>query len=292
MRVIAPSERSSFVRGGERGDLSAAAWLSDVGLQGRPSAPLRIVADVLRHDGLEVLRIWHTPGRFSRRPDAGEGIRMLIPLDGTLAVLPDDPAEAEVRVGVGGVAFLRRETAFTVVTEARTARIEIELARPLIAAPENAGALDAPADAAARRILVAMTNAVFGARPDPECASFPLLGAALEQLAGALLLTSLPREEGGDAYTAALALISAMSADPALSVHELSTRLEVPKRTLQRMFARHGTTVFGEIRRARLARAQALLAGDDAPADHALADYAGSRRLQRDASYAAGALRG
>lgn len=281
------SERPSFVRRVEHRDLAAAAWLGEVGVRCRPSAPLRIVADVLRHDGLEALRIWHTPGRFTRRPCAGTGIRMLIPLDGAVTVLSDDPAAAEVRVGRGEVAFLRRETAYTLVTQARTARIEIELARPLIAAPERDGALGATADAATRRILVSTTNAVFGARPDPETPAFPLFCATLEQLAGALVLTSLPRDEGEDVFDTARALIAARSADPGLSVHALSVLLRVPKRTLQRVFARHGTTVFGEIRRARLATARALLAGGEAPPEHVLTDYVRSRRLRRDASYAA-----
>ncbi|MWV58721.1 hypothetical protein [Rathayibacter sp. VKM Ac-2754] len=287
MAFIAPGARPPFVRSAARHDQAASTWLGELGVLSRPSAPLRIAADVLRHDGIETLRIRHTPGRFSRRPGAGDGIRMLIPLEGGLSVLPDQPGAREVGIGEGDLAVLRRDTPFTLVSDAPTTRLEIELERPLIGTSIDRGALATTADAATRRILVSTINAVFAARLDARSPALPLVGAALEQLAGAVILASLPRDESEGTYAEALALISATAADPGLSVQALSARTGVPRRTLQRVFARHGTTVFGEIRRARLAAARALLGGEESepPPDDALLDYVRSRRLQRDRAH-------
>lgn len=286
MRGFAGDSRPSVDRGVTRRDLAAVTWLDGAGIDSRPTAPLRVVADTLRTDGVDVLRVWHTAGRFHRTADRTSGVRMVIPLEGALVVQPDDPSALEVRIEPGDVAFLQSAASFTVVTETPSARIEIALDRPLLGLvdADDRGALVTPADAASRGILLSVVNATFTSPLDSDSAAFPLVRAAVEQLAGAVLATSLPRETGQDVYTRALALISSMSADSRLSVQEICDRLGVPKRTLQRVFAKNGTTVFDEIRSARLATARTLLGGSETlPApEHALSDYVRSQRLRRD----------
>lgn len=266
--------------------MAALAWFDEAGFDARPAGALRVVADTLRSDGVDVLRIWHTAGRFHRAARATAGVRLIVPLEGALVVQPDDPSALEVVIGPGDVAFLRCSSSFTVVTDTPSARIEIALDRPLLGLvdPDDRGALVTPADPASRGILLSVINATFASPLDGGSAAFPLVRAAVEQLAGAVLATSLPREQGRDVYTRALALISSMSADSRLSVQEICDRLGVPKRTLQRTFAKNGTTVFDEIRSARLATARTLLAGSESPPapEHALSDYVRSQRLRRD----------
>ena len=278
--------RPTVDRGVTRRDLAAAAWLEDAGLDVRASGPLRVVADTLGSEGVDVLRIWHTAGRFHRPAGPSSGVRLIVPLEGVLVVQPDDPSALEVRLGPGDVAFLATASAFTLATDSPTARIEIALERPLLglADPDDRGALVTAADPSGRGILLSVVNATFTSALDSDSAAFPLVRAAIEQLAGAVLATSMPREASEDVYTRALALITAMSADPRLSVQEVCDRLGVPKRTLQRAFAKNSTTVFDEIRSARLATARTLLAGSESPPapGHALSDYVRSQRLRRD----------
>ncbi|WP_228493464.1 MULTISPECIES: helix-turn-helix domain-containing protein [unclassified Rathayibacter] len=282
---IADSSRPIVDRGVSRRDAAAATWLATSGLDARPAGAFRIVADTLSSDGVDVLRIWHTPARLHRDARCG-GIRLLIPLEGTLTVQPDDPSAVEVQVSPGEIAFLRGDSAFTLVTDTPSARTEIALERPLLGLLEadDGGAVVTGADAASRGILLSTVNATFSSPLDADSAAFPLVRAAVEQLAGAVLATSLPRDTAEDVYTRALALIAAMSADSRLSVQEICERLGVPKRTLQRTFAKNGTTVFDEIRRARLTTARALLGGSEVPParEHALSGYVRSQRLQRD----------
>ena len=281
-----PIERTSIERGVTRRDQDARIWLGRMGLEARPSGPLRVVADVLRSGSFDVVRLWHTPGRLHRAAPAGSGVRLLIPLEGEIVVQPDDPSALEVLVRVGCIAFLRRSHSFTIVTDAPSARIEIALESPLLGLLDwdDTGALVTEADGAGRGILLSTVNATFGSALDAESPAFPLVRAAVEQLTGAVLATSLPRERTETVHTRALALIAAMSTDAGLSVHEVSERLGVPKRTLQRVFAANGTTVFNEIRRARLATARAVLGDLSTPPahGHALSGYLRSQRLQRD----------
>lgn len=273
-------------RGVSRREAGAAAWLAGVGVDARPSGAFRVVADAFRGDDFEVIRLWHTAARLRRSGRPGAGLRLLVPLEGVLVVQPDDPADDEVTLGPGDVAFLRCSGGATIVTDAPSARLEIMLGRPLLglAGAQETGPLVTPADAASRGILLSTVNAFFGASLDADSAAFPLVRSAVEQLANALLAASLPRESNETVFTRAIALIAGMAADPRLSVHEICLRLGVPKRTLQRVFATNGTTVFNEIRRARLTTARALLGSTDTPPapDHALSGYVRSQRLQRD----------
>ncbi|SMH48555.1 AraC-type DNA-binding protein [Rathayibacter oskolensis] len=284
--IIAAGVRPTIERGVSRRDAAAGAWLAGSGVDVRPSGPFRVVADQLRGDDFEATRLWHSAARLRRSPRSGPGIRLLIPLEGGLVVQPDDPSAPEVTLGPGEIAFLRCAAGFTLVTDGPSARIEIMLGRPLLGlGGSNApGALVTAADTATRGILLSTVNATFGSTLDADSAAFPLVRAAVEQLASAVLATSLPGETSETVFTRALALIAAMSADPRLSVQELCERLGVPKRTLQRVFAKNGTTVFDEIRRARLTTARALLGGRDIPPapEHALSGYVRSQRLQRD----------
>ncbi|QOD10386.1 hypothetical protein [Rathayibacter toxicus] len=283
---IAESSRPTIDRGISRRDNAASAWLAESGLNARPSGAFRIVADTLGSDGVEVLRIWHTPARLHRPTQPNAGIRLLIPLEGMLVVQPDDPAALEIQLGPGEIAFLHGDCGFTLVTDTPSARTEIALERPLLRVldTDQAGAVVSTADVASRSILLSAINATFTSALDADSAAFPLIRSAVEQLTGAVLATSLPQESAEDVYTRALALITAMSTDSRLSVQEICERLNVPKRTLQRTFARNGTTVFGEIRRARLTTARALLGGSETPParEHALSSYVRSQRLQRD----------
>ncbi|WP_156465870.1 MULTISPECIES: hypothetical protein [unclassified Rathayibacter] len=276
----------SIERGVSRRDTAAAAWLAGVGLETRPSGAFRVVADAFRGDDFEVIRLWHTPGRLRRPARPGAGLRLLIPLEGALVVQPDEPSDDEVTLGPGEVAFLRCSEGATVVTDGPSARLEIMLGRPLLGftGSQATGALVTRADPASRSVLLSTVNAFFGASLDSDSAAFPLVRSAVEQLANAVLTTSLPHESSETVFTRALALIAGMSADPRLSVHEICLRLGVPKRTLQRVFATNGTTVFNEIRRARLTTARALLGSTDVPPapGHALSGYVRSQRLQRD----------
>ncbi|PPF26803.1 hypothetical protein C5C18_01870 [Rathayibacter tritici] len=283
---IVEGSRPIVDRGVSRRDAAAAAWLAGSGVDVRAVGSFRIVADTVCSDGVEVLRIWHSPGRLHRTARVGAGIRLIIPLEGVLVIQPDDPAALEVQLGPGDIAFLRCDTSFTIVTDTPSARTEIALDRPLLGLVDSAdgGAVVTEADAASRGILLSTVNSTFASALDADSPAFPLVRAAIEQLAGAILATSLPRESSEDVYTRALALIAAMSTDSRLSVQEICERLGVPKRTLQRTFARNGTTVFDEIRRARLTTARALLGGSDAPPspEHALSSYVRSQRLRRD----------
>lgn len=283
---IAEGSRPTVDRGVSRRDTAASAWLAESGVDARAVGAFRIVADTLRSDGVEVLRIWHTPGRLHRTARPGAGVRLLIPLEGVLVIQPDDPAALEVQLGPGDIAFLQCDSSFTLVTDTPSARAEIALDRPLLGLVDSTdrGAVVTEADAASRGILLSTINSAFGSALDADSPAFPLVRAAIEQLAGAVLATSLPRESSEDVYTRALALIAAMSADSRLSVQEICERLGVPKRTLQRTFARNGTTVFDEIRRARLTTARALLGGSEVPPapEHALSSYVRSQRLRRD----------
>ncbi|QHC68202.1 hypothetical protein GSU68_17580 [Rathayibacter sp. VKM Ac-2759] len=273
-------------RGVSRRDAAAAAWLAGAGMDTRPAGAFRVVADAFRGDDFEVIRLWHSAARLRRGGRPGQGVRVMIPLEGALVVQPDDPADDEVTLGPGAVAFLRCSEGATVVTDGPTARLEVMLGRPLLGVigSQETGTLVTPADPASRAILLSTVNAFFGASLDADSAAFPLVRSAVEQLANAVLATSLPRESSETVFTRALAMIAGMSADPRLSVHEICLRLGVPKRTLQRVFATNGTTVFNEIRRARLTTARTLLGSTDTPPapDHALSGYVRSQRLQRD----------
>ncbi|PPH49488.1 hypothetical protein C5C49_16590 [Rathayibacter sp. AY1E2] len=286
VRGIAEGSRPIVDRGVSRRDTAAAAWLAQSGVDVRANGAFRIVADTLCSDGVDVLRIWHSPARLHRTSAIGPGVRLIIPLEGAIVIQPDDPAALEVRVAPGDIAFLHCDSPFTIVTDTPSARTEIALDRPLLGLVDSAdrGAVVTEADAASRGILLSTVNATFGSTLDADSPAFPLVRAAVEQLAGAVLATSLPRESSEDVYTRALALIAAMSTDPRLSVQEICERLGVPKRTLQRTFARNGTTVFDEIRRARLTTARALLSGSDSPPspEHVLSSYVRSQRLRRD----------
>ena len=284
--TISAFDRTSIERGVTRRDDEARSWFRRIGLEAKPSGPLRVVADVLRSGSFDVVRLWHTAARLHRSAPVGSGIRLLIPLEGEIVVQPDDPSALEVRVSVGCIAYLRRSHSYTLVTDSPGARIEIALESPLLGLLdwEDSGALVTEADPAGRGILLSTVNATFGSSLDADSPAFPLVRAAVEQLTGAVLATSLPRERTETVHTRALALIAAMSADANLSVQEVSERLGVPKRTLQRVFAANGTTVFNEIRRARLATARAVLGDLSAPPvpGHALSGYLRSQRLQRD----------
>lgn len=278
--------RPRIDRGVSRRDTAATAWFAEAGIDSRPSGPFRVVADTFRGDGFEATRIWHSPGRLHRPSQPGTGLRLLIPLEGTVVVQPDDPSALEVQIAPGDVAFLRCAHGYTLVTSGPTARIEILLGRPLLGliGSSEVGAVVTTADPASRGILLSAVNATFGSPLDVESAAFPLVRAAIEQLAGAVLAASVPRENGGSIYARASALIGAMAADPRLSVQEICERTGVPKRTLQRVFAKNGTTVFAEIRRARLATARTLLGSVESPPppEHALSAYMRSQRLRRD----------
>lgn len=286
MTHMAGDRRASIDRGVSLRDGDAAAWLAEGGVTARFTGPFRMVADALRSDGVEVLRAWHTPARLHRSARTGAGVRLLIPLEGSVVVQPDDPAAVEVELNPGDVGLLRCSTPFTLVTEAPSARIEIALDRPLLGLvdQDERGAVVTSADTASRGILLSTVNSTFASPLDADSAAFPLVRAAVEQLAGAMIATALPHESSQDVFARALALIASMAVDPRLSVQEICDPLVVPKRTLQRIFAKNGTTVFDEIRRARLATARTLLAGSEAPPapEHALSDYVRSQRLRRD----------
>ncbi|WKK72681.1 hypothetical protein Q0F99_07050 [Rathayibacter oskolensis] len=117
-------------RGVSRRDAAAAAWLAGAGMDTRPAGAFRVVADAFRGDDFEVIRLWHSAARLRRGGRPGQGVRVMIPLEGALVVQPDDPADDEVTLGPGAVAFLRCSEGATVVTDGPTARLEVMLGRP------------------------------------------------------------------------------------------------------------------------------------------------------------------
>lgn len=88
----------------------------------------------------------------------------------------------------------------------------------------------------------------------------------LQEMVLSLLIDSasahhLPRPS--ETFALAMAIIAAQYADPALSAHNMAAELKMSLRQLERVFRERGTTLTGEVRRARLEQAVTLLRDTD-----------------------------
>lgn len=87
------------------------------------------------------------------------------------------------------------------------------------------------------------------------------------------------------AFTRAMAVVKTEFADPAISTQSVAAHARVSPRQLERVFRAHGTTIMGEVRRARLAHASGLL-GDERFAQHPIGRIARASGFSNGSSLA------
>lgn len=235
-------------------------WFTRRGQQAEGPTPFRVFADSATGSGLTLTRIWHSPATISRPPADGQGLTVLIQLDGTADLdLPRSKSslslspEAAVLIPDGEPYVLNAETA--------TARMEIDLRHSL--GLVNEGQVINWDDSPYTRVLVAAVNAALNTTTvDPASAGYGHLKAAIR---GLLFASSASVPEGALAplkgsaavlFQRAHAVIERDAVKPEFRVADLAEELRVSQVYLRRIFSHVGTSPLKAIRDARVRNAR------------------------------------
>lgn len=249
------AERSVALRDGE-----AVEWLGSRGFWCEPYGPFHLYADRLVDGSFEVARIWHTPARLGRLPEAAPARReTFLQIDGSIVFAGDTTTST---LAAGGTALLPSSAPWSSDSAAATARIEIRVSSHLWEDDVASGGIETldAMSGAFRDVLVATVISALSSSLHPDDAGFPSYRLAVESLVAALPAMRVPRivpvrpEEL--LWRQACEIIGREAADPTLTVTQLADRLLVSGRHLHRAFAERGATPLGAIRSARAALAR------------------------------------
>lgn len=198
---------------------------------------------------------------------AGEAQHPLPSLDGT-AVVTDFSSVSRVSAGglfitdgvtphQGVVAGECELVSLSVPADMFPVDVRVVLTGPMVVAPPST------LNAAVGEFLAGAVESDDGEMSGAQRYFFErmLSEMAMSLIAGSVDAWDAPRQE--KTFPAALAVIAARCADPALTAAVVATDVNVSVRQLARVFSAHSTTVGNEIRRARVDRAVRMLGSAD-----------------------------
>jgi AraC-like DNA-binding protein len=239
-------------------------WLMQEGQRG-PRAIRRRTALALGNTNVVAWRF--SPGGV-HLPPSGRQERVLLHIvrKGTLAVRWDDEPQGAAPVRSGQAFFTRGDRA----DEARASSPGevVTLTVPDELFPGRAGfAADGPVLVRSDSALLAPIADFVLRAVDTEATDLTAIGhyyleRMLQEMAVALSLDVHRLREvptTPDMFTRAITIISAQCADPDISSASVAADVRISVRQLERVFRERGTTIAGELRRARIEHAAALL---------------------------------
>jgi AraC-like DNA-binding protein len=256
-RHIDPS--ATFERSLRLHDEAGQNWFTQRGQRAAGRAPFRVFADSATGSGLTLTRIWHSPATIARDPVDGQGLTVLIQLDGT-AQLDLVRTNTSLSLSPEAAVLIPDEEPYVLSAETATARIEIGLRHSL--GLVNEGQVINWDDSPYTRVLVAAVNAALNTTTiDPASAGYGHLKAAIR---GLLFASSASIPEAaftplkGNAavlFQRAQAVIERDAVKPEFRVADLAAELRVSQVYLRRIFSQVGTSPLKAIRDARVRNA-------------------------------------
>lgn len=260
-RRIDPS--ATVERGLRLHDKAGQDWFTRRGQRAEGQLPFRVVADSIRGSGLTLTRVWHSPATISRDPVRGQGLTVLIQLDGT-ADLELLHTREPLSLSSDAAVLIPDGAPYVLNAEKATARIEIGLRHSLGLITE---------DQVIRwdenpyiRVLVATVNAALSAATvDPGGAGYGHLKAAIRGLlfasSASAPLNASENLRGSAAvlFQRAQAVIERDAIKPDFRVADLAAELRVSQVYLRRVFGHVGTSPAKAIRDARVRNARGHL---------------------------------
>lgn len=241
-------------------DEAAREWFVRRGQQVHTRGSFRVVADSTSGGGLTLARVRHDAATIDRSRAGGDGLTVLIQIDGTATLqLPD--SDTTLTLMPGSAVLVPDGASYVLTAEAPVARIEVGLRHPIGLVDDNQPVRwdDSPYT----RVLVAAVNAALSSPGvDPASAGYAHLKAAVRVLLFASS-ASVPVADSGNLngsaamlYQRAQAVIERDSVKPEFRVADLAAELRVSAVYLRRVFARAGTTPLKAIRDARVRNAR------------------------------------